>query len=199
MKAVVETRLVHDLHRRVSSVLAEAAAHPAASAAALAEVRDFLVAQLETHHKCEDNILWPMIEHRAPGAAEPLARLSGEHDQLDAALDALAAAPVDEPGRTALVDSAVAVRDLVHAHLENEEPILLPALREHVSEEAWEDFARQVRATTPDVGTHLLVGFLEQVGAPEEVEIILRDVPAPVRAALREQAQETLGRMMAAG
>lgn len=197
--AVVETRLVHDLHRRVSSVLAEAAAHPAASAAALAEVRDFLVAQLETHHKCEDNILWPMIEDRAPGAAEPLARLSGEHDQLDAALDALATAPVDEPGRTALVDAAVAVRDLVHAHLENEEPILLPALRDHVSEEAWEDFARQVRATTPDVGTHLLVGVLEQVGTPEEVEIILRDVPTPVRAALREQAQETLDRLTGAG
>jgi hemerythrin-like domain-containing protein len=199
VKAVVETRLVHALHRKASALLAEAAARPAASPAALAEVRDFLVAHLDTHHTCEDNILWPMIEDRAPEAAEPLARLSGEHDQLDAALDALAAAPTDEPGRTALVDAAVAVRDLVHTHLEHEEPILFPALREHISEEAWADFARQVIATTPDVGTHLLVGFLEQLGTQEEVESILRDMPAPVRAALREQAQETLGRLAAAG
>jgi len=197
--AVVHTRLVHDTHRRASSVLAEAAADPAASVAALAELRDFLVAHLDDHHTSEDNILWPMIENRDPGAAEPLARLSAEHDQLEAALEALAAAPIDEPGRTALVNSAVAVRDLVHAHLDHEEPILFAALREHVSEEEWEDFARQVRATAPDVGTHLLVGLLEQVGTPEEVEIILRDVPAPVRAALREQAQESLGRLTAAG
>ena len=197
--AVVETRLVHNLHRRVSSLLAEAAARPAASAAALAEVRDFLVVQLKTHHESEDQILWPMIEDRAPGAAEPLARLSAEHEQLDAALDALAEAPIGDTDRSALVDSAVALRDLVHTHLEHEEPVLLPALREHVSEEAWEDFVRHVRAATPDVGTHLLVGFLEQVGTPEETEIVLRDVPAPVRAALREQAQGTLDRLTGAG
>jgi hemerythrin-like domain-containing protein len=197
--AVVETRLVHNLHRRVSSVLAEAAARPSASAAALAEVRDFLVVQLETHHECEDNILWPMIEDRAPAAAESFARLSAEHDQLDAALDALAEAPIDDIDRTALVESAVALRDLVHTHLEHEEPVLLPALRDHVSDEAWEDFVRRVRAATPDVGTHLLVGFLEQVGTPEEVEIVLRDVPAPVRAALREQAQGTLDRLTRVG
>jgi len=197
--AVVHTRLVHDTHRRASTVLAEAAADPAASGAALAEVRDFLVAHLDIHHKAEDNVLWPMIEDRDPGAAQPLARLRGEHDRLEAALEALAAAPIDEPGRTALVDSAVAVCDLVHVHLDHEEPVLFPALREHLSEQAWEDFARQVRAMTPDVETHLLVGFLEQVGTPEEVEIILRDMPARVRAELREQAQETLGRLTAAG
>ncbi|NMH79528.1 hemerythrin domain-containing protein [Pseudonocardia xinjiangensis] len=197
--AVVETRLVHDLHRRVSTVLAETAARPAASVAALTELRDFLVVQLETHHECEDHILWPMVEDRAPGTAEPLARLSAEHDQLDAALDALAEAPIDGTDRTALVDSAVALRDLVHTHLEHEEPVLLPALREHVSEEAWEGFVRQVRAATPDVGTHLLVGFLEQVGTPEEADIVLRDVPAPVRAALREQAQGTLDRLTGDG
>ncbi|MFD1517462.1 hemerythrin domain-containing protein [Pseudonocardia yunnanensis] len=195
MTAVVHTRLVHDTHRRASTVLAEAAADPAASGAALAELRDFLVVHLDSHHKSEDDLLWPMIEEQAPGAAEPLTRLSGEHDQLEAALEALAAAPIDQPGRTALVDAAVAVRDLVHAHLENEEPILLPALSEHVSEEAWEAFVRQVRATTPGVGAHLLVGFLDQVGTPEDVEIILRDMPAPVRAKLREEAQETLGRL----
>jgi hemerythrin-like domain-containing protein len=197
--AVVHTRLVHDIHRTASTVLAEAAADPAAPGTALAELREFLVAHLDSHHKSEDDVLWPMIEERAPGAADPLARLSGEHDQLETALGALAAAPIDDPGRTALVDAAVAVRDLVHVHLENEEPVLFPALSEHISDEAWDDFARQVRAMTPGVGAHLLVGFLDQVGTPEDIEIILRDMPAPVRAQLREQAHGTLGRLTAAG
>lgn len=190
---------MHDLHRKATTLLAQAAADAATSAATLAELREFLVVHLDSHHKAEDNILWPMIEDRAPGAAEPLAQLSGEHDKLDRALEALSAAPTDEPDRTALVDAAVAVRDLVHTHLEHEESILFPALREHVSEEAWADFARQVVESTPNVGTHLLVGFLEQVGTPEEVEIVLGDLPVPVRATLREQAQETFGRLTMAG
>jgi hypothetical protein len=43
---------------------------------------------------------------------------------LEVTLGVLAAAPVDESGRSALVHSAVAVRDLVHTHLGHEEPIL---------------------------------------------------------------------------
>lgn len=193
--AVIETRLVHDLHRKVSSLLAEAASRPGASAAALAEIRDFLVAQLRHHHQTEDDLLWPMITAEAPGLTGPLASLNSEHVQLDAALDALASAPVSRPDRTALVDAAIALRDLVHAHLGHEEPVLFPALRDHISAEAWKEFANQVVATAPDVGAHLLVGFLEQVGTPEEVEIILGGMPAPARAALREQAQDTFGQL----
>jgi hypothetical protein len=78
VNAVVGTLLLYNAQHRASAVPAAAvAAHPAASAAALAEVRDFLLAQLDTHHKSEDDILWPLIEERVPEAAEPLARLSG--------------------------------------------------------------------------------------------------------------------------
>ncbi|MGH3169124.1 MAG: hemerythrin domain-containing protein, partial [Trebonia sp.] len=195
MTGVIDTRLIHDVHRTASTLLAEAASGPGASAAALAEVRDFLVNQLRYHHQAEDDLLWPMITAQAPELAGPFARLSGEHDKLEATLDALAAAPVGEPERTALADAAIAVWDLVHVHLGHEEPVLLPALRDHVSEQAWKEFAQHVRATAPDVGTHLLVGFLEEVGAPEEVAIILARMPAPARAALREQAQDTFARL----
>jgi len=185
--AVIETRVVHDVHRRASSLLAEAAARPGVPETALADLRDFLVSHLHHHHESEDDLLWPMILAAAPTAADPLADLSGEHDKLEAALDALATVPVTD--RAALTDAAVAVRDLVHLHLEHEEPALFPALRDHISEEVWADFARQVQDTTPQVGMHLLVGLMEEVGPPEEVEMVLRTVPSPVRVALREQAQ----------
>lgn len=193
--SIIETRLVHDLHRRASSLLAEAASRPAAPAAALAETRDFLVAQLRHHHEAEDDLLWPMIIAEAPGLTCSLDALSTEHVQLDAALDALAAAPVSGLDRTALIDAAIVLRDLVHTHLDHEEPVLFPALRDHVSEEAWKEFAQEVIATAPDVGTDLMVGFLEQVGTPEEVAIILGGLPAPARAALREQAQDTFSQL----
>ena len=48
--------------------------------------------------------------------------------------------------------------------------LLFPALRE-LSPETWDAFSEQVIATTPPVGAHLMVGFLDQVGTAEEVEI----------------------------
>jgi hemerythrin-like domain-containing protein len=193
--AVIETRLVHDLQRKASSLLAEAAPRPEVPAAALAEVRDFLVNQLRHHHQAEDDLLWPMITAEAPKLADPFASLSSEHEELDAALDALVSAPVSEQDRTALASAAIKLRDLVHTHLDFEESVLFPALRDHVSEEDWKEFTEQVVARTPPVGTHLLVGFLDQVGTPEEVAIILGGIPAPAQAALREQAQDTLARL----
>jgi iron-sulfur cluster repair protein YtfE (RIC family) len=189
--AVIETRLVHDLHRQASSLLVEATARPESPATALAGLRDFLVAQLREHHQAEDDQLWPMILAAAPALASPLADLSEEHEQLDAALDALEAAPADEPGRAVLAETATALRDLVHTHLNHEEPVIFPALREHVTEQQWEKFVEVVRASSGGVGTHLLVGFLERVSTKQEAEIVLGGMPPQARAALREQAEET--------
>lgn len=196
--AVRETVLVHNLHRRVSTLLAEAAAWPSAPAGALAEVRDFLVAQLRHHHESEDDLVWPKIAGMEPSAADGLANLSEEHGRLDAALDAVAAAPVDGPDRAELATAAAALRDLVHTHLAHEEPLLFPALRAHMSEADWADLAKHVSETLPDVGAYLAVGFLEQVGPPEEVDMILGRFPAPALQAMREQALTTIGQLSAA-
>ncbi|TYB95391.1 hemerythrin domain-containing protein [Micromonospora sp. WP24] len=184
-RSVIETRLTHDMHRQATTLLAEAAARPEADTTELAELRDFLVATLRHHHESEDDDLWPMIEAVSPGASEPLKALSDEHDALDAALDALEAAPVPAEGdRRELVAAAAALRDLVHTHLSHEEPLLFPALQEHVSPEAWEAFALRVITTTPPVGASLLVGFFDEVGTPEEVALILSALPAPAQAAV---------------
>ena len=199
-KSIIETRLVHGVHRRATSLLAEAAAQPSSDPAALAELRDFLVATLHHHHESEDGDLWPLITALAPETAGPLAGLSTEHDELDAALDALAAAPLDD--RATLEKTSVAVRDLVHLHLEHEEPLLFPALRAHVSAEAWEEFAQKVSATSPPTGAHLMIALLEEVGTAEEVELMLSGLPAPVQAllpAMRDQAKATLDALQTAG
>lgn len=98
--------------------------------------------------------------------------------------------------RATLHDAAATVRDIVHDHLTHEEPVLFPALREHVSPAEWEDFAQRVIATTPPVVGHLMVGFLDEVGSPAEVEMVLAGLPEPVRPlvpAMRLQAAADLG------
>jgi hemerythrin-like domain-containing protein len=198
-KAVIESRLVHDVHRRATSLLADAAGNPTVTITAVVEQRDFVVETLRHHHESEDGQLWPLIAAAAPETSDALAGLTGEHDRLDAALASLADVGTDgDIDRGALTEAAVAVRDLVHSHLANEEPLLFPALREHVSEQAWDAFSREVVASAPTERIYLLIALFDERGTPEEVELILGHLPACDRAlvpALREQGRSALARL----
>ncbi|MEU2622041.1 hemerythrin domain-containing protein [Streptomyces sp. NPDC007157] len=217
--AIVETRLAHDVHRAASTLLAEAALNPSVPLSALAQLRDFLVSNLDHHHESEDNDLWPRIVAAVPAAALELDSLSEEHERLDAALNQLAAVAMNGNGaggnlsetakptadqggtsattvRAALHAAAVTVRDRVHDHLAHEEPVLFPALRDHLTPAEWEDFSQRVIATTPPVAGHLMVGFLDEVGTPAEVDLVLSGLPEPVRPlvpGLRLRAAADLG------
>lgn len=200
--AVVETRLAHDVHRTATSLLAQAATDRSVPLSSLAQLRDFLVANLRHHHETEDEDLWPQILAADPAAAHALDSLSHEHERLDAALDALDAVDMTEgdsgaqdEARDALRAAAREVRDLVHDHLAHEEPFLLPALRDHIGAAAWEGFSQRVVATTPPVAGHLMIGFLDEVGKPDDVEKMLAALPEPVRPllpAMRLQATQDL-------
>ncbi len=183
-RSIIETKLTHGMHRAATTLLAEAAARSDADATALAVLRDFLVATLHHHHQSEDNDLWPLIEEVQPGAAEPLNRLRVEHEALEVALNALSAAPVAGGEGGELATAAAAVRDLVHRHLDNEEPLLFPALRDLVSPQSWDTFAQRVIASTPPVGASLLIGFFDEVGSPDEVELMVSVLPAPAQEAV---------------
>ncbi|MFC4469549.1 hemerythrin domain-containing protein [Streptomyces xiangluensis] len=199
--AIAETRLLHKMHRAATSLLVDAAQRDAAPPAALAELRDFLVAALRHHHESEDDVLWPQLIATDPAAGAGLLELSAEHDALDAALDALAVVPVqDSEDRAGLAAAAATVRDLVHTHLEHEEPVLFPVLAAHMSDEAWTEFSRTVIASAPPVGAHLNIGFFEQVGTPAELAVITANLPQaalPLDPAMREQARTTLTSLQA--
>lgn len=180
-RSVLETRLTHETHRRASALLAEAASSPSADPEALTHLRDFLVATLHHHHESEDHILWPLIEATAPGSSAPLVALGEEHGELERKLRVLAEAPVPaaEP-RDALAEAARDVRDLVHRHLEHEEPVLFPALREHLTAEQWDEFSLQVVTTTPPVGALLMIGFVNEFATQQELDAMMSGLPATV-------------------
>jgi len=172
------------------------AIHDDAAIDALWELRDFIVATLHHHHRIEDHDLWPLLVAAAPALSRDLEGLSKEHERLDAALDALATVAVGgDVDRERLAAHATTVRDLVHEHLAHEEPMLFPALREHVSDQTWDGFSQRAVATAPAEANHLMVGFLEDVGTREEVDLVLRHLPADAREhlpAMRAQASATL-------
>jgi nicotinamidase-related amidase/hemerythrin-like domain-containing protein len=195
--AIMETRLVHDVHRRASSLLAEGAARSGAPAGALREVRDFLVTTLRCHHTSEDERLWPLVHSLVPGTADALGALTEEHELLEEALTVLEKAEITDGARHGeLADAAADVRDLVHRHLRHEEPVLFPALRDHVTAERWAEFADYVRSTDTTVGPHLMVGFIDLVATPQDADRLFGSLPAQVRdevlPAMRRQARATL-------
>jgi hypothetical protein len=176
--SVVETRLVHDMHRRATTLLADAVPAGPASVDAVEQLRDLVVATLEHHHRSEDTDLWPMLLGRRPSLAAALAELSRDHEQLDAVLRQLASRPVDERG---VRGTALQLRELVHDHLSREEPVLFPALAAALTDDDWLGFSQRTVASTPDAGKPMLVELLHQVSTNGAVDVLLRHLPQEAR------------------
>ena len=192
--AVAETAMVHNVHRRATALLADATASDVAPSDAVGALRDLVVAMLQHHHGMEDRDLWPMLTAASPPLAAPLADLTREHDRLDAALDRVA----DGPSPAA----AAELRDLVHEHLSHEEPVLFPALLDHVTDDEWKEFSQHVVATVPPVGLDLMMELMHEASHDGEVELVLRHLPPEARAqvpAMRAAAAPTLATLRATG
>ncbi|MBC7267106.1 MAG: hemerythrin domain-containing protein [Streptomyces sp.] len=212
-RAITETRLSHEMHRRATSLLLDAVDRDSVPAESLALFRDFVVTNLRHHHETEDAWLWPQILSASPETGHLLDELSLEHKRLEAALDRLAGAEVSRKtasnsaapgggpenaprsGLAALRAAALEVRDEVHLHLEHEEPILFPALRDHITPDQWDEFSRRVIESSPTVAGHLTIGLFEEVGTPAEVQSALVNMPEnlrPLIPAMRSQAAADL-------
>jgi hypothetical protein len=184
---VVETRVVHDAQRHATSLFVDATRGRSAPMEALDAFRDFLVATLRHHHESEDRDLWVLLTNAAPSLREPLAALTVEHARLEEALDRLA--------RDASLECAAELRDLVHEHLGHEEPVLFPALRTELSDEEWAGFSARTVASSPPEHNALLVGLFHEVATPEDLAVMLGQLPEDARAgvpAMRAEAEAVL-------
>lgn len=179
---VVETSIVHDVHRRATSLLVAALGTPSAPIRLIADLRDFVTAMLDHHHTSEDTDLWPLLNSAEPALTRGLSSLTDEHEHLERQLEVLRRTPLDdESDRARCVPIALALRDLVVDHLAHEEPILFPALRRSISDIAWSEFSARTVASSPQEGVHLLVAMLHEAGTPDELEIIFRHLPPLAR------------------
>ena len=175
-EAVIETRVVHDTHRRATTLLSDVTATGGAPADAVGSLHGLVVPMLRHHHESEDGDLWPTIVEAAPSLAGRLDALSREHDTLDEALSRMAA--------TLTPVTAGEVRGLVHEHLDHEEPILFPALRAHVTTADWDAFSERTVATAPQEGIELMVALFFEVAPAADVEVLLRHLPPEAQAGI---------------
>lgn len=195
----MKTRLSHETHRLANSLLG-AVERDSVPAESLALFQDFVVANLRHHHETEDAWLWPQILPASPGTGHLLHELSLKHERLEAAVDRFAGAevggqtagsnsaalgrgPEGAPGSDPAVlrVAALEARDNAHLHLAHEEPILFPALGDHITSDQWDELSRRMIKSSPTVAGHLTNGLSEEVGMPEAVHSALVDMPENLR------------------
>jgi Hemerythrin HHE cation binding domain len=145
---------------------------------------------LDVHHGCEDDVLWPAMEKTLADSPDDLALLAAmeaEHAAIDPllnAIDATLANPASPPER--LGDLTDALARTLHAHLRHEEGEGLPLIDATVDDQLWQDFgqehAKRFGPQAPGVFPWMLDGLDE-----DKTDHILRVLPEPVQAMYRDQ------------
>jgi carbon monoxide dehydrogenase subunit G/iron-sulfur cluster repair protein YtfE (RIC family) len=148
------------------------------------------VEALHHHHTIEDEIMWPALRERSPAFAVADPVMQAQHEALDAALTAataavtqLAAAPAGqrEAARRHAEEQVVRLRAILVEHLADEEATALPLLGEAFTVEEHTALAARVHDLFSP--TELAFGLCWYLDAatPREREVILSDLPLPVR------------------
>lgn len=127
-----------DCHARIRGMVALAhriAAPPPAPAAeiaaAAADVARYFTEAYPQHVADEELDLAPRLRGRDPGVDAALAAMHAEHDQHQAAIDRMIAAC--RAGQVAVIGAAATELEAgMLAHLEHEERVMFPAVREHL-------------------------------------------------------------------
>jgi hemerythrin-like domain-containing protein len=140
---------VHRALRASAAQLAEATTRPAEARTRRARARWFkgFADEIESHHRIEDELLFPAIAARVATYPELAQRLESDHRELDDLLAGLTAAlgSTDTAPGAAL---AAALRDHLDEHLAFEDAEVAPLFVRHFTAEEYEQLdARAVKMT----------------------------------------------------
>ncbi len=93
-----------------------------------------LARTLHHHHHAEEAMLFPLVEKRTRIAPE---QLQADHDELTEAIDAVEAGLRAPLAIDALVPLVQRFHEVLVAHLDREEELVVPVLLELTPEQAW--------------------------------------------------------------
>lgn len=180
---IVHNALRRDLPR-ARAVLSAVPYPHARQRVALAEHLLLMTDFLHKHHDAEESGLYPLVR-RDPAAAALLDEMEADHDALDpgiAALEQAARAYLDDAAaRTEVIAALDLLNPVLMSHLDREENLLMPVVERTVSKAEWEAW-EQGLAKKRSMGELAAEGHWIIDGAtPDEVELMLALVPAPVR------------------
>jgi iron-sulfur cluster repair protein YtfE (RIC family) len=147
---------------------------------------------LHIHHGAEDDILWPAIRAAVEGKPDETAVLDAmdaEHAAIDPVLAAIdTAVAVREPGSGSLAAVVDRLAAGLTAHLAHEEERALPIVDAYATPELLQRFgAEHGKRIGPNTSRYL--PWLLEGASAADTEAALRPLPAPLRAAYRDQWQ----------
>jgi hypothetical protein len=141
---------------------------------------DVLRRQLESHHRAEDEDLWPIV--RAHVESPLLDVMAREHAEILPAIDRVQLA-IDE--HRSFHDEARALQQLVNDHLDHEERDVLPLIARHLDEQEWHDWLVKERGKHPPRERVEFLGWVLDDAEPNNADAVLRELPPPGRVVYR--------------
>ncbi|MFD4991251.1 hemerythrin domain-containing protein [Cellulosimicrobium cellulans] len=150
---------------------------------------------LHMHHETEDMVLWDRLEMRAPACALHVEQMRAQHAEVAVRLARIElqlepwVATADPRLRDAFAADLDGLRELLSAHLGQEEGDILPVAGEVMSQQEWDFMEEHTRATLlahrkelgKDVMALQLGLLVASVPEAEREDWFRANVPAPVR------------------
>jgi len=172
-------RAMHGAMRRDLDLLRTAARAPGPAAPKVWEGWQLFRRELESHHRAEDEDLWPVLRDRLsdPDDLRVVDAMYEEHRALPGAINAAAVA-LQQGAAPVAVDALI---DAVGEHLAHEEAAALPLVEAHLTDAEWHRFLdTERRAHSPRERGEFLMWVM--AGAqPEHADAVMRELPPPGR------------------
>ncbi|MBM7820150.1 hemerythrin-like domain-containing protein [Cellulosimicrobium cellulans] len=188
-------RIFRWLYRELPVLVREVAPGDTARSAVVGRYAHLDFFALHMHHETEDMVLWDRLEARAPACALHVGQMRAQHAEVAVHLARIEpqlapwVATADHGLRDAFAADLEALRDLLSAHLGQEEGDILPVAGEVMSQQEWDFMEEHTRATLmahrkelgKDVMALQLGLLVASVPEAEREDWFRANVPAPVR------------------
>jgi hypothetical protein len=152
--------------------------------AMLANYYDNILAFLQVHHEGEEEILFPLLEERAPEDTAAVRRAASQHHEVLTLLGSAKDSVLGWSEKGSIADSAIGdsldalCAELV-PHLDEEEETICPLAAAHVSAEEWGRLPQHGMAAFSGDKIWLILGLiLEQLSAEQRAHV-LAHLPPP--------------------
>ncbi|MFJ4230255.1 hemerythrin domain-containing protein [Cellulosimicrobium cellulans] len=188
-------RIFRWLYRELPELVCEVRPGDTARSAVVGRYAHLDFFALHMHHETEDLVLWDRLEVRAPACALHVGQMRAQHAEVAVHLARIEpqlepwVATADPRLRDALAADVEGLRDVLSAHLGQEEGDILPVAADVMSQQEWDFMEEHTRATLlahrkelgKDVMALQLGLLVASVPEAEREDWFRANVPAPIR------------------
>jgi hemerythrin-like domain-containing protein len=139
---------------------------------------------LLVHHNGEDELVFPRLIARRPDDAAEIERVAAQHHDVDGALAGSGKAlsdwmSGDSAAQPAVVDNLVELRDILVAHLDEEERVVLPMCGESLTPPEWGELPGHAMQAFEGDKIWLIMGLIRERFTQVQRDQMLAHMPPP--------------------